>query len=70
MWLSHVEVDHGGGLRLRVPVRFSPETALCGNTHLVKAPGGERQEMRERGGGRGGGGVVDRKDVMTPAFCF
>ncbi len=39
---------------MRVPVRFSPETALCGNTHLVVAPGRERQET-ERVEGAGGG---------------
>lgn len=59
VWLSHVEAEHGGGLHgMMVPVRFSPETALCGNTHLVVTPGGERKEM-ERGG---------REDVMSLVF--
>lgn len=44
VWLSHVEVNHRGGPRRRLPVRFGAETALRGNTHLVEAPGGEGQE--------------------------
>lgn len=42
--LTHVEVDHGGVLGLSVPVCFWLEAALCGNAHLVVAPGGSRQE--------------------------
>lgn len=52
---------------MRVPVRFCPETALSGNTHLVKAPGGERgrkQGERERERQR------EREDVMSLAFLF
>lgn len=60
--LSHVEVNHRGGPRRRLPVRFGAETAFCGNTHLVEAPGGEGQET-----GRGG---VDREDVLLQIFCF
>lgn len=61
MRLIHVEVYHGGGLGMKVPVRLGPETAICGNTHLVVAPGRERQEAgreKERGGGGG------REDVV------
>lgn len=36
---------------MRVPDQICPETALGGNTHLVVAPGGERQETE--GGERG-----------------
>lgn len=49
---------------MRVPVRFCAETALCGNAHLVIAPGKERQETQR---GRRGG-ERDREDVMLAAI--
>lgn len=55
--LSHVEVNHRGGPRRRLPVRFGAETAFCGNTHLVEAPGGEGQET--------GRGVLTKR-----MFCY
>lgn len=63
MWLSHVEVDHGGGLRKRLPVRFSPEVTLCGNTDLVEAPGRGTGNREREGGGDGG---VMSLDCVSP----
>lgn len=51
---------------MRIPVRFSPETALCGNAHLVVAPGRERQET-EREGEEGGEG---RRGCYVTGLCF
>lgn len=66
----HVQAGHRGGLERRLPVRFGPETALSGNTHLVVAPGREGTGS-SGGGGRGPrGGGVDREDVLLRIFCF
>lgn len=63
----HIQVVQRGVLRIRVPFRSLPETALCENAHLVFAPGGVKQEA---GREEEGGGEPRNRGCYVTCFCF